>query len=851
MREIALRVTGLDCAVCAPRLDAALAKLRGVASVSTAYAAGVCRVTYDEERVTLDALERAVRRAGFSVPEETVEIVCPGLTEENAAAALEALCGVFGVREACRNGDAFTVRLSPVGVDSRTLLRALRPVAPDAAVRERRGGEEELEGAQRLALLRSLTASALLTLPLVWDIHPHAQFVLATLLVFGPGRIFYRSAWRGLRGGALGMDALVALSVTVLYVYSAVTAFTVKLDIQLYFLSQGVLQSLILFGRYLEQLSRGEASQAIRRLLRLQPKTARVERGGREQEIDIEDITEYDVVLIRPGERIPVDGTVLEGECAADESMLTGESVPVEKKPGDTVCGGTLCRSGSVRVSAAGLGKDSVLQQIVRIVREAQYGKAPVARLADRAAQIFVPCVALLAAAVFALWFFRLAPGDLSRAVYCVCSVLVIACPCALGLATPTGIMTGTERAAECGVLFRSGAALETAHKVTAVMFDKTGTLTYGAMDVTDALACPGADEEWRLYAAAAEQRSEHPVAAALVRSASQQPTALPPAVTAFESIPGGGVCASVNGRTVLCGSRALLESRGVDLAPLAALRDVRREAKTEVCAALDGKLQGVLGVADRVRGGAKRAVDELHAMGAEVWMVTGDNEATAAAVAAQLGIEHVCAAVRPGEKAALVQRLRETHTVAFVGDGVNDAPALAAADTGIAMGGGTDVAIESADVMLLGGQIENVPLALRLSRRTMRVIRENLAWALLYNVLCLPLAAAGIVNPAVAAAAMSLSSNGVLLHSLRLRRMEASLAGDSPPASKRTKIPRKSKAVRCEAVLRKQKCPQTIKSPQRILCVFSRALKKYEGISAPPNRVCPCQSTQREKEHG
>ena len=774
MREIALRVTGLDCAVCAPRLDAALAKLEGVESAATAYAAGMCRVVYDEEKVSLAAIERRVCREGFSVPEETAELYCPGLTDETAAEALRALRGVFGVRDAARSGEMLTVRLSPVGVESRSLLRALRFAGVSAEVRERRGGEEEQEGAQRLALLRVLTASALLTLPLVWDIHPYAQFLLATALLFGPGRVFYRSAWHSLRSRALGMDFLVAASVTILYLYSAVTAFTVKIDIQLYFLSQGVLQSLILFGRYLEQLSRGEASQAIRRLLRLQPKTARVERGGEEREIDIEDITEYDVVLLRPGERIPVDGTVIEGSLSVDESMLTGESVPVEKRPGDTVFGGTLCRGGSARISAAGLGKDSVLQQIIRTVREAQYSKAPVARLADRAARIFVPCVMAVAAAVFAFWYFYRAPGDLGRAVYCVCSVLVIACPCALGLATPTGIMTGSERAAECGVLFRNGAALENAHKATAVVFDKTGTLTYGAMDVTDTLPCPGADGEWLLYAAAAEQRSEHPVAAALVRAAgADRPNVLPPAVSRFENIPGGGVSAEVNGRSVLCGSREMLAARGVDLAPLKVQRDVRQEAKTEVCVALDGVLQGTLGVADRVRGTAKRAVSELCAMGTEVWMVTGDNETTAAAIAAQLGIGRVRAAVRPEEKAEIVRQLCKTHTVAFVGDGVNDAPALAAADTGIAMGGGTDIAIESADVMLLGGQIENVPLALRLSKRTMRVIRQNLAWALLYNVLCIPLAAAGIVNPAVAAAAMTLSSNGVLLNSLRLRRME------------------------------------------------------------------------------
>lgn len=731
-------------------------------------------MTYDESCVTLEMIERRVRREGFSVPVEEAELSCSDLTDANAAKALDALRGVFGVREGKRTGGTITVRLWPVGVESRTLLRALRSVGVSAEVTARRGGEAEQEAAQRLALLRALTASALLTLPLVWDIHPYAQLVLATLLLFGPGRIFFCSAWHSLRSRAPGMDLLVALSITLLYSYSAVTALTVKLGIQLYFLSQGVLESLILFGRYLEQLSRGAASQAIRRLLRLQPKTARVERGGREQDVDMEDITEYDIVLVRPGERFPVDGTVLDGTCAADESMLTGESVPVEKRPGDTVYGGTLCRSGSVRLSAASLGRDSVLQQIIRVVREAESSRAPSARLADRVARVFVPCVMAAAAAVFVFWYVFRAPGDARQAIYCVCSVLVIACPCALGLATPTAVMTGSERAAESGILFRSGAALENAGKTTAVVFDKTGTLTYGAMDVTDVLPCAAADGEWLLYAAAAEQRSEHPAAAAVTRAAaSELSNALPPAVSRFESAAGGGVSAEVNGRAVLCGSRALLAARGVDLAPLDALRDVRQEAKTEVCVALDGVLQGVLGVADRVRGGAAEAVRALRASGVEVWMVTGDNAPTAEAIAAQLGIAHVRSSVRPEEKAGIVRELRGKYTVAFVGDGVNDAPALVEADTGIAMGSGTDVAIESADVMLVGGQIENVPLALRLSKKTVRIIRQGLAWALLYNVLCIPLAAAGLVNPAVAAAAMSLSSNGVLLNALRLRRAE------------------------------------------------------------------------------
>lgn len=781
MREISLKITGIDCAACVERLNKALAALPGVAGAAVNYAAGRALISYDDAVLSLPDIASRVRRAGYGVPCETAELICAGLTPEAAEKACAALSGIYGVKSASAEGNKLTAELWPIGADSRKLLAALRGVGIWAEAGEMHGGDEEQEMRQRLYMLRILCVSALLTLPLVWDLHPYIQFVLASLVQFWPGMYFYRGAFRALRNRTFSMDFLVALSTSIIYIYSTVTAFTVTADIQIYYLSECVLLSLILFGKYLENLSRGEASGAIRALMRLQPKTALVERGGEQKEIPVEDIVEHDLILLRPGERVPVDGVVLEGHCAVDESMLTGESLPVDKREGDDVFGGTLNRAGSARIAAARLGRDSVLQQIIDVVQRAQSSKAPIARLADKIAAWFVPFVVLAGAGVFCVWYFSAAPGDMGRAVYCVCSVLVIACPCALGLATPTAIMVGSGRAAELGVLFRSGAALENACKCTAVVFDKTGTLTYGRPEVTDIYPCADADVETLVITAAAVERlSEHPIAGAVTRAAAwRYPAALPPGIGDFENLPGLGVIGTLEGKSVLCGSRALLAERGVDLSLLDVLPDVRGSARTEVCVSLDGRLLGVLGVADQLRGGAARAVRELKAAGAEVYMLTGDNEKTALAIGGNCGIEHILSGVAPENKALEVERLKAAgHRVCMVGDGINDAPALVASDTAIAMGGGTDVAMDSADIVLLGGGVENVPVALRLSRATVRTIRQNLLWALFYNAVCIPAAACGVINPSMAAAAMSLSSNGVLLNSLRIKKAEAKRDG-------------------------------------------------------------------------
>ena len=777
MTEINIKISDIDCAACVSRLNSALNSMAWVCDAAVNYAAGSAAVRYDESAADIADIARCVKRAGYGVPMSQAELLCPDAAPEDAEKALAALRALPFAADAEYDGGrgVITASLYPVEWDSGELLRACRDAGVWAEPGEISGGDEDWENLRRLRLLRALAVSTILTMPLVWDLAPRIQLVIATLVQFGPGQYFYRGALRALRGRALSMDFLVALSTTIIYCYSVYVTFTVRIDIQLYFLSECVLMSLILFGKYLETLAKSETSGAIRRLMRLQPKTALVERDGEERELPVSEIAQHDVVILRPGERVPVDGIVIDGSCAVDESMLTGESMPVDKAAGDTVCGGSLNRAGSARISAARLGRDSTLQRIIDIVRRAQSSRAPIQRLADKLASWFVPAVVLVAGGVFAAWFWLVPGGNFEKAMVAACDVLVIACPCALGLATPTAIMVGSGRAAELGVLFRGGEQLESACKVDAVVFDKTGTLTVGRPEVMDIYTVCGTAEDMIILASSAERLSEHPVAGAVTRYAAyRRPNTLPPAADNFVSVAGGGVKADVNGMTVVCGSRDMLKNCGIDLAPLSAVPDVRQSAMTEVCIACGGALLGVLGVADRIKPGAQKAVAELRAMGLEVWMMTGDNERTARAIARKCGIENILSGVMPEGKAEAVSRLRAAgRRTAMVGDGINDAPALAVSDAAIAMGNGTDVAIDSAGIMLMGGDIEKVPLSLRLSRDTMRTIRQNLGWAFGYNAVCIPVAACGVINPSIAAAAMTLSSVGVLMHSLTLKKAE------------------------------------------------------------------------------
>lgn len=532
-------------------------------------------------------------------------------------------------------------------------------------------GDEAQELKQRFRLLRLLIASTALSMPLLWNLPPMVQLVFATALQLYPGMYFVRNALRGLRSLTMGMDLLVALSTTAIYAYSTVVVFTVTEDIKLYYLCDGVLISLLLFGRYLESVAIYQSGEAVRGLMRLQPKTAIVLRGGTEREIDAQEIVSGDTVVLRPGERVPADGVIIEGGCLVDESLLTGESEPVSKCVGDRVTGGTLDREGRAVYTATAVGESSTLRQMADFVRRAQSEKAPVQRFADKIASVFVPSVIGLAALVFALWFFLLAPHDWGKAVSTVCGVLVIACPCALGLATPAALMTASGRGAELGILFKGASAIEKAWGVDTVVFDKTGTLTHGRVEP---------------------------------------------------------------------------------------------------------------GVRDPLREDAKSAVRACRELGLEVWMISGDKEETARRIAGECGIDRIMYEVKPEEKARQIEKLKSAgRRVAMVGDGINDAPAMALAELAVAMGTGTDVAIECADVVLPGGRIGRVPQTLRLARAARKTVRQNLAWALAYNLICIPVVACGIVNPSIAAAAMTLSSNGILLHSLRLNKTEADHENGKP----------------------------------------------------------------------
>ena len=525
-------------------------------------------------------------------------------------------------------------------------------------------GDEAQELEQRFRLLRLLIASTALSMPLLWNLPPMVQLVFATALQLYPGLYFVRNALRGLRSLTMGMDLLVALSTTAIYAYSTVVVFTVTEDIKLYYLCDGVLISLLLFGRYLESVAIYQSGEAVRSIMRLQPKTAIVLRDGTEREIDAQEIISGDTVVLRPGERVPADGVIIEGGCLVDESLLTGESEPVSKCAGDRVTGGTLNREGRAVYTATAVGESSILRQMADFVRRAQSEKAPVQRFADKIASVFVPSVIGLAALVFVLWFFVFAPHAWGKAVSTVCGVLVIACPCALGLATPAALMTASGRGAELGILFKGASAIEKAWGVDTVVFDKTGTLTQGRVEP---------------------------------------------------------------------------------------------------------------GVRDPLREDAKSAVRACRELGLEVWMISGDKEETARRIAGECGIDRIMYEVKPEEKARQIEKLKSAgRRVAMVGDGINDAPAMALAELAVAMGTGTDVAIECADVVLPGGRIGRVPQTLRLARAARKTMRQNLAWALAYNLICIPVAACGIVNPSIAAAAMTLSSNGILLHSLRLNKTEA-----------------------------------------------------------------------------
>ena len=766
-----LPLLGMHCAACANRIEKALGSAPGVAEAGVNFATARATVHYDPQATGPEALREVVRGAGYEalIPDRTA--AGRGTPPDGGGEAAPA--DVQDAEEQARAAEYERQR--------RKFIIALVLTVPVALL--------AMGGHVIPALGPALNFSG----------RPWVELALTTPVLFWAGREFFTGAWSAARHRAADMNTLVALGTLSAYAYSLVVTVAPHLvtsaatgaagggaahgphDMSspagVYYEVAATIVTLILMGRLLEARARSKTSGAIRALMGLQPKTARVERDGIEQDVPVDQVRVGDVVRVRPGEKVPVDGEVIDGSSAVDESMLTGEPLPASKKAGDTVIGATLNKTGSLRVRATGVGRDTVLQQIVRLVREAQGSKAPIQRLADTISGYFVPAVLCVAVATFVLWF-DLAPVEsrLTFALLTFVSVLIIACPCALGLATPTAIMVGTGRGAQSGILIKGGEALETAHKLTTVVLDKTGTITRGRPSVTDVVARGIDENELLRLAGSAERGSEHPLGEAIVRSAEERglPLAQP---QDFAAVAGHGIEAVVDGRSVLIGNAALLRGRGIE-ADEDAARRLADEAKTPVFVAVDGAWAGVVAIADPVKENSRAAVGRLHRLGLNVVMLTGDNRRTAEAIARQVGIDRVLAEVLPEGKGEEIRKLREAgEVVAMVGDGINDAPALAQADVGIAMGSGTDVALEAADITLVRGDLSGVVTSIALSRATVRNIRQNLFFAFIYNVLGIPIAAGvlypltgWLLSPIIASAAMALSSVSVVTNALRLR---------------------------------------------------------------------------------
>ena len=840
-KELSLPVTGMTCASCVRRIEKALAKVNGVQDVSVNLATERAKVSFDADATTVDQLKAAVEKAGYGVRDLPADAAAaPGHTLASPASVApapaagnlllpiegmtcascvmrieKALSKVPGVREASVNlaTEQARVVFDPAAVGPEQLHAAVTragytvgqdraappahastaPAATTTAApvdehdRERQREIDDLRRKSLWSLAAGLVMMALMYLPLNVDmmLMAPALLIVSTIIQFWAGQSFYRAAWAAGKHGSTNMNTLVAVGTSVAYGYSAFVTLWPTLaerwgfPFYLYYETAVIIIALILMGRWLEARAKKQTGAAIKALMGLQAKTARVIRAGVEQDIPIEAVQAGDLVRVRPGEKVPVDGVITEGRSALDESMLTGESLPVEKGPADTVIGATLNKTGSFVFRATKVGKDTTLAQIVRLVEEAQGSKAPMQRLADTISGVFVPVVLVLAALTFAGWMIFGPDLRLTLALQAAIAVLIIACPCALGLATPTAIMVGTGKAAEHGILIRGGEALEQARKINTIVLDKTGTLTRGKPAVTQVVAANGmAETELLRLAAAAEVGSEHPLGEAIVGRARDLGLDLPKAEH-FASVTGKGIQATVDGRALALGNRALMQQMGVHLDGLVERADdLARGGATPMYVAVDGAGAGLIAVADTLKPESREAVAQLKALGLDVWMLTGDNRGTAEAIAREVGIEHILAEVLPEQKSDKVKELQaEGRVVAMVGDGINDAPALAQSDLGIAIGTGADVAMAASDVTLIGGDLRSIVTAIALSRKTVGVIKQGLFWAFAYNVLLIPVAMGALfpffgvmLNPVLAAAAMAMSSVSVVTNSLRLR---------------------------------------------------------------------------------
>ena len=801
----------MTCASCVSRVENAVRGTKGVADTNVNLATEVATFTYDPSKVAIDDVVASIKDAGYGVDVESVTLPVLGMTCASCVKLIEdTLNHMDGVIHASVNlaTERVTIRYSPAQVSLSDIIRAIKDAGyqvPETKAegepvdRERSARKREMDDLKLKFAISAVIAAAIMTIMFLGSYIPvisslsrdeimYISFILATPVQFWVGWRFYRGAYAALKHGTADMNVLIAVGTSAAYFYSVIATFFPMLVTiggempNTYYDTSTMIIALILLGRLLEARAKGQTSEAIRRLTGLRAKTARVVREGQEEDLPVEDVRVDDIIVVRPGEKIPVDGVVTEGYSSVDESMITGEPIPTTKKAGDSVIGATINKTGSFRFKATKVGRDTVLSQIIKMVEEAQGTKAPIQRLADQVAAVFVPIVIGLAILTFLAWYFFGPQPAFIMALLNFISVLIIACPCAMGLATPTAIMVGTGKGAENGILIKGGESLENAYKVNTIVLDKTGTITRGAPSLVDVVPLPGFTQEEIIHlAASAEQNSEHPLGSAIVIGAKDHAVPLSRA-TKFDALPGKGIVAEIDSRIVMIGNSKLMEDLDVSLEDMK--KDFERlslEGKTPMYVSIDEKPAGVIAVADTIKEGSVEAIAAFKQIGIETIMVTGDNRRTAEAIAKQVGIDRVLAEVLPQDKAIEIKKLQaEGKNVAMVGDGINDAPALAQANTGIAIGTGTDIAMESADITLMRGDLRSVVTAIRLSKATIRTIRMNLFWAFFYNVIGIPIAA-GILypwfhillNPIIAAAAMAFSSVSVVSNSLLLNRFK------------------------------------------------------------------------------
>ncbi len=801
-RKENFNITGMSCAACAARIEKGLNKLEGIKQANVNFAVEKATVEYEDMQIDSNKIIETVKKLGYDVLQEApknqgkVELKITGMSCAACSAKIEKRLGrMKGVSMAAVNlatekaaveFDTSVVKVSDIINVVENLGYKAEKVEDVSQDREKAQREKEIK-----KLRIDLVASAVLSSPLILAMllsllkidvaflhNEYFQLIIATPVQFIIGFRFYKNAYHALKAKSANMDVLIVMGTSSAYFFSIYNAFFVPAEPgvmmkDLYFEAGAVIITLILLGKYFEAVAKGKTSEAIKKLMGLQAKTARVIIDGIEKDIPVEEVEVGYIVVVRPGEKIPVDGKIVEGNSSIDESMLTGESLPVEKKIGDTVIGATINKFGTFKFEATKIGKDTALSQIIKMVEDAQGSKAPIQKIADQVSGIFVPVVIGIALVTFLIWY--LAAGDLTGAIVSAVSVLVIACPCALGLATPTAIMVGTGKGAENGILIKGGEHLERAYKLNSIVLDKTGTITKGKPEVTDIISLNKLDRNELLkLAAISEKSSEHPLGVAIYeKGKSVYGNISDP--DGFEAIPGRGIKAVAGDKELYIGTRKLLKEKGINIENIeniiSALED---EGKTAMLMAINNKAEAVLAVADTVKENSKAAIEELLKMGIEVYMITGDNKRTAAAIAKQVGITNVLAEVLPENKAEEVEKLKKQgRIVGMVGDGINDAPALATADIGLAIGTGTDVAIEAADITLMSGDLRSIPTAIKLSKKTMQKIKQNLFWAFIYNVIGIPFAAFGLLSPIIAGGAMAFSSVSVVTNSLSLKRFK------------------------------------------------------------------------------